>query len=140
MWYGSNLGWGPDQADMAHVIKYAESRDGIHWDRKGLIAVGLKSKEEYALSKPFILKENGVYKMWYSHRGKTYRIGYAESADGLQWERMDEKVGIDVSESGWDSEMMEYACLFDVNGERYMLYNGNGYGKTGFGLAVLEKP
>src|SRR5258708_3960118 len=101
--------------------------------------IGLNSKEEYALSKPFVLKEKGVYKMWYSHRGKNYRLGYAESADGLQWQRMDERVGIDVSVSGWDSEMIEYACLFDVNGERYMLYNGNGYGKTGFGLAVLEK-
>ncbi len=139
MWYGSNLSWGPDPKDMAHVVKYAESSDGIHWDRKGLVAVPLKSPEEYALSKPFVLKEKGIYKMWYSHRGKLYRLGYAESADGLRWERMDEKIGIDVSESGWDSEMIEYAHLFDVNGERYMLYNGNGYGKTGFGLAVLEK-
>jgi hypothetical protein len=139
MWYGSNLRWGPDQAAMDHVIKYAESPDGIHWDRKGHIALPLASPGEYALSKPFVLKENGVYKMWFSHRGKAYRVGYAESADGLQWERMDDQVGIDVSPSGWDSDMMEYACLFDVNGARYMLYNGNGYGKTGFGLAVLEK-
>ncbi len=139
MWYGSNLSWGPVSRDMAHVIKYAESPDGIHWDRKGHVAVSLKPDGEYALSKPFVLEEKGLYKMWYSYRGENYRLGYAESNDGLHWERLDEKVGISVSESGWDSEMIEYAYLFDVNGERYMLYNGNDYGKTGFGLAVMEK-
>ena len=48
-------------------------------------------------------------------------------------------VGIDVSKNGWDSEMICYPYVFDHKGKRYMLYNGNGYGKTGFGLAVLEQ-
>ena len=75
--------------------------------------------------------------MWYTYRGKSYRIGYAESSDGTHWERKDEEVGIDVSKSGWDSEMIAYSFVFDHKGKRYMLYNGNGYGKTGIGLAVL---
>jgi predicted GH43/DUF377 family glycosyl hydrolase len=75
--------------------------------------------------------------MWYSYRGESYRIGYAESEDGIHFNRMDEKVGIDVSETGWDSEMICYPHVFEHNGEKYMLYNGNGYGKTGIGLAVL---
>ena len=77
--------------------------------------------------------------MWYSHRGETYRIGYAESEDGLAWQRKDEEAGPDVSGAGWDSEMVEYPFVFDHEGERYMLYNGNGYGKTGVGLAVLDR-
>ena len=76
--------------------------------------------------------------MWYSHRGGAYRIGYAESEDGKSWERMDNTVGITTSASGWDSEMIEYPYVFDHKGTRYMLYNGNGYGKTGFGLAALS--
>jgi predicted GH43/DUF377 family glycosyl hydrolase len=137
MWYGSNLSWGTEQKDMEHVIKYAESQDGIIWERKGIIAINFKSPEEYAMSKPCVIQENNMYKMWYSYRGQSYRIGYAESDDGIHWIRTDEKVGIDVSDSGWDSEMIEYPCVFDHKGERYMLYNGNGYGKTGFGLAIL---
>jgi predicted GH43/DUF377 family glycosyl hydrolase len=137
MWYGSNLNWGTQQADMAHVIKYAESSDGILWDRNGFIAIDLQPPDEYAISRPCVIKEAGLYKMWYSYRGTTYRIGYAESADGLHWERKDAEAGIDVSESGWDSEMIEYPFVFDHDGQRYMLYNGNGYGKTGIGLAVL---
>lgn len=139
MWYGSNLSWGKDQRDMAHVIKYAESDDALHWKREGIIALDFKDETEYAMSRPCVLREDGLYKMWYSYRGESYRIGYAQSEDGLKWIRKDAEVGIDVSEFGWDSEMIEYPFVFDHRGERYMLYNGNGYGKTGIGLAVLDR-
>jgi len=138
MWYGSNLSWGKSQRDMAHVIKYAESKDGIHWNREGVIALNFKNETEYAMSRPFVIKEDGIYKMWYSYRGEAYRIGYAESENGIQWERKDDLAGIDVSPDGWDSEMIEYPFIFDHKGRRYMVYNGNEYGKTGFGLAVME--
>ena len=138
MWYGSNLRWGKEQKDMAHVIKYAESYDAIHWERHGIIALNFRNKGEYAMSRPCVIKEDGIYKMWYSYRGESYRIGYAESNDGIEWVRKDEEVGIDVSESGWDSQMVEYPFVFDHKGRRYMFYNGNDYGKTGIGLAVLD--
>ncbi|MNL67240.1 hypothetical protein D3C87_1918050 [compost metagenome] len=76
--------------------------------------------------------------MWYSVRGGKYRIGYAESDDGCEWIRRDELAGITVSDSGWDSDSVEYAHVFDYGGARYMLYNGNDFGATGFGLAILE--
>lgn len=142
MWYGSNLKWGNDESTMDHVIKYAESRDAIHWKRSGKVVVDLEHPNEYALSKPYVIKEKDHYSMWYSYRGNeniaTYRIGYASSKDGLSWKRDDKNAGIDVSASGWDSEMVCYPFVFSHGGKRYMLYNGNGYGKTGFGLAVLE--
>jgi hypothetical protein len=138
MWYGSNLDWGPDKADMAHVIKCAESRDGLAWTRDGRTALGFRGDGEFALSRPCVLKEKGGYRMWFSCRGKTYRIGYAESDDGSSWQRADERAGIGVSATGWDSESVEYPHVFDHDARRYMLYNGNGYGKTGFGLAVLQ--
>jgi len=77
--------------------------------------------------------------MWYASRGESYRIGYAESADGLRWERKDHLSGINVSESGWDSEMVEYPFVFDAKGRRYLLYNGNDYGRSGIGLASLNR-
>ena len=69
----------------------------------------------------------------------TYRISYAESSDEIEWLRKDEEVGIDVSHSGWDSVIICYSYVFVHNGERYMLYNGNDYGKTEFDLDVLEQ-
>ncbi len=139
MWYLSCAGWELEDGRPKHRyhIKYAESGDGIRWKRSGVVCIDFKSRDEYAISRPCVIKEHDNYKMWYSYRGKSYRIGYAESRDGLRWERRDEEVGIDVSESGWDSEMIEYPFVFDHDRERYMLYNGNGYGRTGIGLAVL---
>lgn len=140
MWYLSCVKWAQADGRPKHYynIKYAESSDGIQWTREGTTCIDFQSDEEYAISRPCVIKDGETYKMWYSYRGLSYRIGYAESEDGVHWERKDHEVGIDVSDSGWDSEMIEYPFVFDHNGRRYMLYNGNGYGKTGIGLAVLE--
>lgn len=139
MWYGSNDTWGATPTEMWHVIRYAGSRDGIHWHATGHVAVPLSGGEEFGLARPCVIRQAGRYRMWYAVRSQhTYRIGYAESADGLHWERQDDRVGIDVSESGWDSEMIEYPCVFERRGQLYLLYNGNGYGKSGIGLAMLE--
>ena len=72
-------------------------------------------------------------------RKQSYRLGYAESNDGLDWTRRDDEVGISKSEGGWDSEMLEYCSLYQHNGQRFMLYNGNGFGQSGFGYAVLDR-
>jgi hypothetical protein len=140
MWYLSCTSWEQCGKNAKHKyhIKYAESSNGIDWDRDGVVAIEFKNSEEYAISRPSVLRDERGWRMWYSYRGDSYRIGYAESSDGVKWQRLDESVGIDVSMSGWDSEMIEYPFVFDHAGKRYMLYNGNGYGKTGFGLAVLR--
>lgn len=141
MWYLSCTSWEIilNKPRHRYHIKYAESEDGISWTRNGVVAIDFDSENEHAISRPCVLKEDGLYKMWYSYRGDSYRIGYAESLDGVHWNRLDQAVGIDVSTQGWDSEMIEYPYVFDYCGNRYMLYNGNGYGKTGFGLAILEE-
>jgi len=139
MWYVSGTEWvNPDLP--RYNIKYAESDDGIAWNQSGLVCIDSMSREETALARPCVLKEEGFYRMWYSWKaeGSTYRIGYAESENGLYWNRMDEKAGIDVSQSGWDSEMIEYAFVFKHGGAYYMLYNGNNYGSNGIGLAIAE--
>jgi len=140
MWYGSTTTWDAGNGEMLHVIKCATSADGHHWNREGL-AVPYELGTAQAFSRPTVARDaqNG-YEMWFSYRsgaGEKYRIGYAVSKDGKGWELALKTVGIDVSANGWDSEMIEYPFVFDHKGQRYMLYNGNGYGKTGFGLAVL---
>jgi predicted GH43/DUF377 family glycosyl hydrolase len=141
MWYLSCVRWDLEGSAARHYyhIKYAESHDGINWNRNGHVCIDFQSKDEYAISRPCVLREKDRYIMWYSYRGQSYRIGYAESRDGLDWRRKDSEAGIDVSRSGWDSEMIEYPFVFDHRGKRYMLYNGNDYGKSGFGLAVLDE-
>ncbi|MDY7577587.1 hypothetical protein RGU70_04535 [Herbaspirillum sp. RTI4] len=141
MWYLSCVGWRIREGKPEHRyhIKYAESPDGIHWQRDGKVCIDFTDDGEYAISRPSVMRDQDCWRMWYSYRGPRYRIGYAESADGRHWTRRDNEAGIDVSATGWDSGMVEYPYVFDHKGQRYMLYNGNGYGTTGFGLAVLEK-
>ncbi len=143
MWYTSGVGWEKENNETypRYHIKYAQSNDGINWERRGIVCIDFKSKDEDGIARPCVIKEDDVYKMWYSYGeygGKSYRIGYAESKDGIRWERRDDEVGIDVSESGWDSEMIEYAFVFEHKGIKYMLYNGNSFGKTGLGYAIME--
>ncbi|OAJ96178.1 glycoside hydrolase family protein [Vibrio bivalvicida] len=141
MWYISCVNWFERDGQIMHRyhIKYATSLDGIEWNRDGIVSIDFDSSDEYAISRPSVLKEGDIYRMWYSFRGESYRIGYAESTDGVHWSRKDSEVGIDVSAEGWDSEMIEYPYVFKHKDTLYMLYNGNDYGKTGFGLAVLSE-
>lgn len=141
MWYGSTIDWSSENGEMIHVIKYATSNDGNKWKKHG-IAIPYEIGVAQAFSKPSVIIDEKGYHMWYSYRsgdGMKYRIGYSFSLNGIDWQREDENVGIDVSHSGYDSDMICYPFVFDHKNERYMLYNGNDYGRTGFGLAMLEK-
>lgn len=138
MWYLACIGWRMRDGRPEHRyhIRYAESKDGISWDRRGEVAIDFADAQEYAISRPSVVRDADCWRMWYSYRGDTYRIGYAESSDGRTWQRRDADAGIEVSATGWDSEMIEYPHVFDHKGQRYMLYNGNDYGRSGFGIAV----
>jgi len=149
MWYLSCVKWEMfnGRAEPYYHIKYAESRDGINWDRAGKVCIDFKSSDEAGIVRPSVIRQDGMYRMWYSYRGVreyrtnkefSYRIGYAESSDGMSWTRKDDNVGMDVSETGWDSEMIAYPQVYDHKGMIYMVYNGNGFGSSGFGLAILD--
>jgi hypothetical protein len=140
MWYVSGTAWKMVDGAPRHWyhIKYAESHDGLHWKRWGHVCIDYASEAEYAIARPCVRYDGRLYRMWYPYRGHRYRIGYAESNDGLTWTRKDYERGFDPSGSGWDSEMVEYPWVFESNGREYMLYNGDDYGRAGVGLAVWE--
>lgn len=140
MWYVSGTRWIHSDLPL-YNIKYAESHNGIDWKQSGIVAIEASQENETALARPWVTKTDGAYKMYYSKKvdGNSYRMGYAESQDGVSWTRRDEVIGIDVSENGWDSEMIEYPSVITYHGSQYMFYNGNNYGASGIGLAVLER-
>ena len=140
MWYVSGTGWEVVEGRPRHRyhIKYAESQDGLRWSRTGHVCIDYRDEEEFAIARPCVVRDEGLYRMWYCTRGESYRLGYAESEDGLVWERQDDEAGLEPSAEGWDSEMVAYPCVFDRHGKRYLLYNGNDYGATGLGYAVAE--
>jgi predicted GH43/DUF377 family glycosyl hydrolase len=140
MWYTSCIRWNiyDGKPRPRYHIKYAESSDGINWKREGTVCIDFESEDEWAIARPCVIKEGGIYKMWYSYSSRNYKIGYAESSDGIRWRRKDDNAGLDVSKTGWDSEMVAYAFIFLHNEKKYMLYNGNSFGKNGMGYAVLD--
>lgn len=150
MWYLSCTKWEiiNNKFEPFYHIKYAESLDGIDWKREGTVAIDYSGEKEGGICSASVIKEKGLYKMWYSYRyctdyrnnpNASYRIGYAESINGIKWRRMDKAVGIGLSSDGWDSLMLAYPNVIVWNNKKYMFYNGNGFGKTGFGYAVLEE-
>ena len=73
-----------------------------------------------------------------TNRSRSYRIGHARSDDLVDWTRNDDDPGLDVTGGDWDADMLCYPHAFECRGKVYLLYNGNEFGRYGFGLAVLE--
>jgi hypothetical protein len=128
---------------MYHV-KYAESDDGISWRRTGLVCIDYDAFTR-AIGRPWVVRLEDRYGMWFSYRGlvdyrtdpgTSYRIGYAESPDGLEWERKAAPEGLVRSSDGWDSVMVAYTQVVRVAGRLLCFYNGNGFGKSGIGYAI----
>ena len=143
MWYSSCTEWTKDAPDSKakhhYTVKYAESKDGISWQTSPHLCIEYL-KDEYAIARPIVFKEDGAYLMWFTFRGgmNKYRVGTARSEDGKKWDRSPDALGIDVSKNGWDSEMICYASPLKHEGKLYALYNGNNYGEMGIGIAVWE--
>lgn len=148
-WYLSCTKWKVinGKPEPFYHIKYADSLDGINWNRKGITAIDYKNSTEGGIVRSSVLKEDGLYKMWYCYRSakdyrfdrnQSYRIGYAESKNGIRWDRLDDRVGIDVSNEGWDSDMIAYPHVIGYKKKKYLFYNGNSFGKSGFGYAVMQ--
>ena len=152
MWYIYGKYWlEPSNSEpeaRVYKISHAISKDGISWIKEEgsqIIEDYIDAHECQAL--PTVIKIDKKYHMFFCYRYATdfrknpqrsYKLGYAYSEDLITWKRDDKNKGIDVSKAGWDSEMMCYPHLFEAFGEIYLLYNGNQFGKHGFGLAKLE--
>ncbi len=144
MYFLNCIGWDKIGKGYQHRyhIQLARSGDGVNWTDRGEVAIGFASKHEYAISRPCVIKEKEHWHMWYSYRGSKeivgYRIGYATSADGVKWHRRDDAIALHTGTEAWEEAMQCYPCVFMHQKKYYMLYNGNGFGKTGIGMAVLE--
>lgn len=152
MWYIFGTPWekraDDEPAERIYRIGQASSLDGISWRRESgrqIVACRLGSDECQAL--PTVIRISGRYHLFFCYRhahdfrhnrNRSYRIGHAYSDDLLDWTRDDEQMSIAPSEDDWDSEMLCYPHVFACDGRVYMLYNGNEFGRRGFGLAVLD--
>lgn len=150
MWYIFGTQWklfeGCEVAERIYKIAHATSIDGINWNREGHAIVNDVLRDE-CQALPTVFYHKGKYHMIFCFREATdfrnnknrgYKLGYAYSHDLMRWTRDDTQVGIKGTEGEWDSDMMCYPHVFECDGKIMMLYNGNAFGRHGFGLAVLK--
>ncbi len=148
LWYIAGRKWviAEGKPEPVYKIRMAVSDDGINWVKQNNDLIESKVEENEAQASPDVFFYEGQYHMFFCYRysagfrgrEKGYRIGYASSNDLLHWVRDDAKAGIDISEVGWDSEMISYPHVFELDGNVYMFYLGNQVGRYGFGLAKLQ--
>jgi len=148
MWYVSGVSWQEIQGryEPVYVIKHAHSVDGIQWIRPAAVCIQSRHEVE-AFSRPCVVRDGNLYKMWFCFRDSvdyrggqgSYNLGYAESPDGIQWIRKDEESAWALSSDAWETEMRCYPYVIDIGDKRYMFYNGNGFGRSGFGFAEWIK-
>lgn len=144
MWYVGGSHWldvnGKTMPE--YRIKYLESEDGIAWNGTGRLVLDITRDDEHGFGRPWVLPLiRGGYGMYYSVRRKSlgaYRMGYAESPDGLSWERKDEAIGLDAGPDSFDAEAIMYAAPIAIGGRTWCYYNGNDFGREGFALAVRD--
>jgi predicted GH43/DUF377 family glycosyl hydrolase len=131
--------------EPVYRIRLATSSDGVQWSRLNRDLVEPRIEEDEAQASPDVFFAGGRYHMFFCYRRSVdyrrkdggYRIGYASSTDLVTWIRDDAQAGIDVSDRGWDQEMVSYPHVFEVDGRWYLAYLGNQVGRNGFGLAEL---
>jgi hypothetical protein len=148
LFYIAGVKWIPTDGrpEPVYRIRMATSGDGINWTRCGRELIPPRLEADECQASPDVFFANGRYHMFFCYRyslgyrgrEKGYRIGYATSMDLSTWHREDAKAGIDVGEDGWDSEMISYPHVFELDGQTLMFYLGNQVGRHGFGLAELE--
>jgi hypothetical protein len=146
MWYTSFTRWGMGgiKPTPEYNIKYAYSFDGISWTKTNVVCID--QNENGGVATPSVIKIDNTYHMWFGYRPSYtaegqiagYQIGYAWSLDGISWHREDANAGISPSNIGWDSEMICYPHVVQIDGQYLMFYCGNGFGESGFGYAQLE--
>jgi hypothetical protein len=142
-WYGAGSSFTSSDGGRQlpnYNIRHAEAPDGLTLSRDFTVCVDTND-EEYRVGRPYVIKDADAYRMFYcaGTAVRGYRLAYAESKDGIKWIRKDHEIGIDVSPSGWDSEMQAYPSLIRYRDRTYLFYNGNNYGEDGFGYAESEQ-
>lgn len=93
-----------------------------------VISEGSRGSWDRWKSDPFVMKDGGVYKMWYgtTQDGTKAQIGYAESVDGVNWVHHPTPVVRVGKEGAWDDEDIETPTVVKRGGVYHLWYCGRG--------------
>jgi len=153
MWYIFGTAWrrvpGSSVPERTYKIGHAVSVDGVDWTRdEGVQIIPDRLGPDEAQALPSVVEIDGAFHMVFCYRetadfrtnvARGYRLGHALSADLISWDRADADLVLTGDAGAWDSDMQCYPHIYEHAGQVYLLYNGNEFGRFGFGAAVLER-
>jgi hypothetical protein len=142
-WIRASLDAAPDRV---YKIAHATSEDGIAWTKSNRTVLVDQLDADECQALPTVAFHDGRFHMMFCYRHATdfrrnpsrgYKLGHATSVDLVHWER-DPSPAVEAGAAGdWDEDMQCYPNLFHVDGRLCLLYNGNEFGRHGFGVARL---
>jgi hypothetical protein len=153
MWYIFGTHWksyaDEKQPQRVYKIGQAVSKDGRIWEKTdGRAIIEDQLHRDECQAHPTVIQWEGAYHMFFCYREpsgfrtdprRSYRLGYAVSSNLATWRRVDPAVaGLERRTGRWDSDMRCYPHIFESDGKIHLLYNGNQFGREGFGVALLE--
>jgi hypothetical protein len=153
MWYIRGSKWleDPDslRKERIYKIAHATSSDGISWtkDKEGIQVVGDKLGQNEAQAMPSVIKIDETYYLFYCYRdvfdfrtnsSKGYRLGCVRSKNLQDWEHEEISIARPANIENWDAEMMCYPHVFSWRNRNFIAYNGNNFGREGFGVAEIS--
>jgi hypothetical protein len=149
MWYVGGTQWRDVDGfpDLLYEIRTTRSDDGMIWDPRSVTAVALRPPLEAGLGRPWITDSSAGRRLWLSRRGVSYRgpgqgayhlVSIAADGEGsfvgpaepVQFENP-------PGAGNFDSWMQAYSCIVPHGEDLVMFYNGNDFGRAGFGWARL---
>jgi PKD repeat protein len=123
-------------------------QDGTAWTKKGMVMdVGSPGQnDDKIVHKGTVLKDDGIYKLWYSgHRNNTVyrRILYAESLDGITWNKMGVVVNVGPVGSPDERRTCSPAVIKDYEAppsQRYKMWYSGLQPGVGFKTLYATSP
>ncbi|MCK5328508.1 MAG: tandem-95 repeat protein, partial [Candidatus Latescibacteria bacterium] len=122
--------WVVREQEFQRSICYAQSANGVTWENypgNPVLRDGIEADwDGEFVSEPSVLYDGTVYRMWYAgYDGTKLRIGYATSADGVDWTKHASNPVLDAGASGaWDDAGVSSPSVL-VDGSGYhMWYSG----------------
>jgi predicted GH43/DUF377 family glycosyl hydrolase len=137
MWYEAVA------SGLRTVIAYATSEDGLVWEKQGPVMEPESDWEANEVSPNSILREDGVFKLWYHGGGSESdhrNTGYATSSDGLNWTRLPDPVLMVGPAGDFDDDEAVDARVFNLGDEYRMYYTGAQEGTREKALGMATSP
>ena len=121
-----------------YALRYTESPDGLSWTGPSRVLLEPRgSLGEIGFGRPVLTRTTGhIAELMISVRTTSgYSLCAAPFSPDTAIHPNDLRPILPLSREGWDSQMTCFGVTVEADGRELLFYNGNNFGRSGFGLA-----